>query len=218
MKDWRLFSSTDMVNWRDYGMIMSLQTFSWARADAWAGQVIERNNKFYFYASVSRQGGSYAIGVAVADKITGPYKDALGKPLLANSKIDPTVFIDEDGQAYMYWGNPGLDYVRLNKDMISYSGSTISVQRDKDGTFQNMAEGPWLYKRNDTYVLVYAAKCCPEDIRCVTGPSATGPWTYRGIVMDTQGASFTNHPAIINYKGGDYFFYHKGALPGGGGY
>lgn len=217
MKDWRLYTSTDMTNWRDHGVVMSLQTFSWARADAWAGQVVARNNKFYFYASMSRQGGGYAIGVGVSDTITGPYRDALGKPLLSNSKIDPTVFIDEDDQAYMYWGNPGLDFVRLNKDMISHSGGINSVQVS-NANFQGMAEGPWLYKRNGTYIHLYAASCCPENIRYVTGPSATGPWTYRGIIMDTQGASFTNHPAIINYKGGDYFFYHNGALPGGSGY
>ncbi len=84
MNDWRLFSSTDMVNWRDWGVVMSLQTFSWAERDAWAGQVIERDGKFYSYAPMTRKGASYAIGVGVSDKITGPYKDALGKPLVAN--------------------------------------------------------------------------------------------------------------------------------------
>jgi arabinoxylan arabinofuranohydrolase len=89
---------------------------------------------------MTRQGGGYAISLGVSDTITGPYKDALGRPLLSNSKIDPPVFIDDDDQAYMYWCNPGLDYVRLNKDMISYSGGINAVQIS-DANFQAMAEG-----------------------------------------------------------------------------
>jgi arabinoxylan arabinofuranohydrolase len=226
MKDWRLFSSTDMVNWRDYGVIASLaSTFPWADINAWAGQIIARNNKFYVYLPMRRRGGQMAIGIAVADNITGPWKDALGKPLLENGRIDPTVFIDDDGQAYLYFANPGLFYVKLNQDMISYSGSIVEVTtsaasfgsgREPDGT--TFAEGPWLYKRNGLYYLVYAANCCSEDIRYSTGPTVTGPWTYRGVVMATAGKSFTNHPGLIDYQGKSYFFYHNGALPGGSGY
>ena len=218
MKDWRLYSSTDMVNWRDYGIVMSLKTFSWARADAWAAQAIERNGKFYFYASMTRTGASYGIGVGVSDTITGPYKDPIGKPLVANGNIDPTVWIDDDGQAYLYWGNPGFYYIKLNKDMISYSGGVVSVATTQQAFGPRFAEGPWVYKRNGTYYNVFAANCCPEDIRYSTSPTATGPWTYRGVVMATEGGSFTNHPAVIDYKGGSYFFYHNGALPGGSGY
>ncbi|KAK3370383.1 glycosyl hydrolase [Podospora didyma] len=218
MKDWRLYSSIDMANWRDWGVVMSLKTFSWARADAWAAQAIEREGKFYFYASMTRSGASYGIGVGVSDTITGPYRDPIGKPIVANGNIDPTVWIDDDGQAYLYWGNPGFYYVKLNKDMISYSGSIVSVPTTQQAFGPKFAEGPWVYKRNGTYYNVFAANCCPEDIRYSTSPSPTGPWTYRGVVMATAGGSFTNHPAVIDYKGGSYFFYHNGALPGGSGY
>jgi len=91
MKDWRLFLSTDMVNWRDWGKMMGVETFSWASADAWAGQVIERNGKFYYYVPITRKGSSMGIGVGVSDSITDPYKDAIGEPLVANSAIDPTI-------------------------------------------------------------------------------------------------------------------------------
>jgi arabinoxylan arabinofuranohydrolase len=128
MRDWRLYTSADMANWQDHGVIMSLATFSWANDRAWAGQVIPRNNKFYFYVPVQKKSGSMAIGVAVSDNVTGPYRDALGKPLVENNEIDPTVYIDDNGQAYLYWGNPGLSYVKLNQDMISYSGSVVGVQ------------------------------------------------------------------------------------------
>lgn len=207
---------------------MSLQTFSWARDRAWAGQVVARNGKFYFYVPVSmKSNGRMAIGVGVSDKIEGPYRDALGKPLVENNEIDPTVFIDDNGQAYLYWGNPGLWYIKLNQDMISYSGAVTKVELttaafgsrpNNPDRKTNYEEGPWLYKRNGMYYMIYAANCCSEDIRYSTGPTATGPWTYRGVVMATEGRSFTNHPAIIDYENKSYFFYHNGALPGGSGY
>jgi arabinoxylan arabinofuranohydrolase len=229
MRDWRLFSSSDMANWQDHGVMMNLATFSWANSRAWAGQVIARNNKFYYYVPVQKKSGSMAIGVGVSDKIDGPYKDALGKPLVENNEIDPTVYIDPaDNQAYLYWGNPGLSYVKLNQDMISYSGGIVKVSLTtagfgprRGGTNSRATayeEGPWIYKRNNLWYMVYAANCCSEDIRYSTGPSATGPWTYKGLVMATAGQSFTNHPAVIDFNGSSYFFYHNGALPGGSGY
>lgn len=228
MRDWRVFSSTDMVNWTDHGSPMSLATFSWADADAWAGQVVERNGKFYWYVPVrQRSTGQRVIGVGVADNPTGPFRDALGRPLVGNGEIDPTVLIDDDGQAYLYWGNPRLWYVRLNADMISYSGSPTQIPLTTSGFGTRTGdanrptlyeEGPWVYKRNGLYYNVFAARCCSEFIGYSTAPGPTGPWTYRGTVMPTQGSSFTNHPGIVDYKGGSYFFYHNGALPGGGGF
>ncbi|KFY47020.1 hypothetical protein V495_02123 [Pseudogymnoascus sp. VKM F-4514 (FW-929)] len=228
MINWHLYSSEDMANWQDHGSPLSLSTFSWANANAWAGQLIPRNGKFYFYAPVRHTTGAMAIGVAVSDSITGPFTDALGGPLVENNEIDPTVFIDDDDQAYLYWGNPDLWYVKLNEDMISFSGSSptqVPLTTDGFGTRSGNAErpttfeeAPWIYKRNDIYYLIYAANCCSEDIRYSTGTSATGPWTYRGIIMATEGGSFTNHPGIIDFNNTSYFFYHNGALPGGGGY
>ncbi|EJT72432.1 xylosidase/arabinosidase [Gaeumannomyces tritici R3-111a-1] len=231
MTDWRLYSTDDMANWQDHGSPAGLATFPWASKDAWAPQAIERNGKFYLYVPIQpRAGGGAAIGVGVADKIEGPYKDAIGRPLVQNGEIDPTVFLDDDGQAYLFWGNPNLSYVKLNADMISYSGQPVRVQLTVQGFGQRAAgkgdarrptayeEGPWLYKRNGVYYMLYAANCCSEDIRYATAPAVTGPWTYRGLIMATEGASFTNHPAVVHYKNNAYFFYHNGALPGGGGY
>jgi arabinoxylan arabinofuranohydrolase len=214
MTDWHLFSSADMVNWQDHGMTMSLSTFSWAKANAWAGQVINRNGQFYYYAPMQNKDGSMAVGVATSPNVTGPYKDALGKPLVENNEIDPTVFIDPStSQAYLYWGNPDLYYVKLNTDMLSYSGSPTKVTIPTG--FQ---EAPWLMERNGNWYMVYAGTCCSENIRYAMSSSPTGPWNYKGVVMPTQGGSFTNHEGIIDFMGNSYFFYHNGALPGGGGY
>jgi len=227
MREWRVWSSADMVNWTDHGSPMSLATFSWASSDAWAGQAVYRNNKFYWYVPVRLSNGSTAIGVGVSDSPTGPFRDALGHPLIQNAEIDPTVYIDDDGQAYLYYGNPNLWYVRLNADMISYSGSPAQIPlttagfgtRTGDANRPTLyEEGPWFYKRNGLYYMVFAAKCCSEFIAYSTAPGPTGPWTYRGMIMPTQGSSFTNHPGLVDFNGGSYFFYHNGALTGGGGY
>jgi len=194
MLNWSLYTSTDMVNY------------------------------------CPMHGGG--IGILVSDSPYGPFKDPIGKKLINHhpwNDIDPTPFIDEDGQAYLYWGNPGLYYVKLNEDMISYSGevkeipNTIESFGKREGEKNDIRpttyeEGPWLYKRNSLYYLFFAAGPIPEHIGYSTSKSITGPWKYQGVVMPTQGGSFTNHPGIIDFKGKSYFFYHNGALPGGGGF
>lgn len=228
MKDWRCYSSTDMVNWVDNGSPLDYTAFSWAKGDAWAGQCIPRNGKFYYYVPVAQKNGGMAIGVAVSNSPAGPFKDALGKPLACsgNGDIDPTVFIDDDGQAYLYWGNPNLYYVKLNQDMISYSGGIVKVPLTtasfgtRNGTDRatSYEEGPWFFKRNSLYYMVFAGGPISEHIAYSTSTGPTGPWTYRGKIMPTQGSSFTNHSGVVDYKGNSYFFYHNGALPNGGGY
>lgn len=228
MNDWRCYSTTDMVNWTDLGSPLSYEDFSWARGDAWAGQCIYRNGKFYFYVPMNRKNAGMAVGVAVSDKPQGPFTDPIGKPLVCSGHgdIDPSVFIDDDGQAYLYWGNPNLYYVKLNENMISYSSEIVKVPlttesfgvRTKDDRPTQYEEGPWLYKRNDSYYLIFAAGPIPEHISYSTSSSPTGPWTFGGIVMPTQGGAFTNHPGVCDYKGNSYFFYHNTSLPGGGGF
>ena len=233
MNDWRCYSSTDMVNWTDHGAVLSYKDFEWSRGDAWAGQCIYRNGKFYYYLPVNQKNGGNAIGVAVSDSPTGPFKDAIGKPLLTGyGYIDPNVFIDDDKQAYLYWGNPNLWHVKLNDDMLSYDqeyGIVKEELRDENFGYRSKKidnrtaayeEGPWLYKRNNLYYLFYPAGGVPEHLAYSTGPSATGPWTYGDTIMHViqKGGAFTNHPGVIDFEGKTYLFYHNGALPGGGGF
>jgi arabinoxylan arabinofuranohydrolase len=222
MKDWRLFTTTDMVNWTDRGVTASLKTFSWGRVDAWAGQVAYRNGRFYYYVPIRIEGEPFGIGVGVSDKPEGPYTDAIGKPLVTGGGyIDPTVFIDDDGQAYLYWGNPTLNMVKLNADMISYSGDIVKVPMNATTVNNMYLEGPWFYKRNGLYYLLYSTQnngtAGKEDIRYSTSPGPTGPWTYKGIIQPVQtgGKSWTNHSGVVDYKGKSYYFYHTGDLPGG---
>ena len=204
MQDWLLYTSTDMVNWTDHGAVASLKSFDWVKRDngAWAEQVIERNGKFYMYCPIHGNG----IGVLVSDSPYGPFKDPLGKPLVWQKEhwydIDPTVFIDEDGQAYMYWGNPHCYYVKLNEDMISYSGDIVKLKE----TPEHYQEGPWFYKRNGRYYLAFASTCCPEGIGYAMSNSPTGPWETKGYIMRPTERSRGNHPGIMDYKGKSYVF------------
>ncbi|MEJ6979493.1 glycoside hydrolase family 43 protein [Pedobacter sp. P351] len=231
MDDWKLYTTTDMVNWTDHGAVASYKTFEWAKGDAWAIQVVERGGKFYLYAPVTTKAtNGPAIGVAVSDSPYGPFRDPLGKPLVRSGKgdIDPTVFIDDDGLAYLYWGNPYNYYVKLNEDMISYSGEIVKVPMTeasfgkREGNVPerptSYEEGPWLYKRKSLYYLLWAGGPLPEHIGYSTSKSPVGPWANRGTLMATERGSFTNHPGMVDYRGKTYFFYHNGALPGGGGF
>ena len=237
MQEWRVYSTQDMVNWTDHGSPLALESFSWADDRAWASQCVERDGHFYWYICAhSKLSNGMAIGVAVGDSPTGPFRDALGKPLFENGSwdhIDPTVFIDDDGQAWLMWGNPRVYYLKLNRDMISYEGevgmlpmteeafgSPAMNERVQGKQYKDSyVEGPWLTKRNGKYQLLYAAGGIPEHISYSTSPSPTGPWTYAGQIMpQVETGSFTNHCGVADFKGHSYFFYHTGKLPGGGGF
>ena len=239
MYDWNCYSTKDMVNWTDHGTILSRTSFKWAEDRAWAPQCVERNDKFYLYVPLHKRGGGMVIGVGVSDSPTGPFEDALGKPLVESgdwNDIDPTVFIDEDGQAYLYYGNPKLRYVKLNEDMISYDTSggkkgvfEVEMNEDSFGAIENPSgdrkvtygEGPWFYRRGDLYYMVYAAFKSPsssEHLAYSTSDLPTGPWKYQGIIMPYQGGCYTNHPGVVDFMGHSYLFYHNQALQGGHSY
>lgn len=204
MLNWLLYTSTDMANWTDRGIVASLDDFSWGTKGngAWAIQCIERDGKFYMYCPMHGKG----IGVLVSDSPYGPFKDPLNKKLIETdhpwNDIDPSPFIDDDGQAYLYWGNPDLYCVKLNKDMISYSGEVIKMPSKP----KNYQEGPWVWKREGHYYLAYASTCCPEGLGYAMSDSPLGPWEYKGMLMDATKRSNGNHPGVIDYKGKSYTF------------
>lgn len=236
MYDWHCYSSKDMVNWTDHGAVASLKSFSWIDKTngAWAPQCIERNDKFYLYVPIHGEG----ISVLVSDSPTGPFTDPIGKRLIDSDHIwqdiDPTVAIDDDGQAYLYWGNPQLWYIKLNEDMISYdrsvgengivsiemTGEAFGFKEGRNGSQgTTYTEGPWFYKRKDLYYMVYAAEGIPEYISYSTASSAEGPWTYQGVIMErAPQLAFTNHVGIIDFKENSYIFYHDQDLSKGEGF
>lgn len=205
MNEWRVYSTVDMVNWTDHGSPASLKTFSWSTDNAWAPQAIPRDGKIYLYVPINNNTGA-KIGVAVSDNPISGFKDPVGKEIAQSGSmaIDPTVFIDDDGQAYLFWGNGNLRMVRLNSNMISTTGSVTS-----NISMQGFTEGPWFYKRGSLYYLVYAGS--GEKLSYATSNAPTGPWTFKGDIMGNPSIG-TNHPGVIDYKGHSYLFYHNGAL------
>ena len=222
MQEWRVYSTKDMVNWTDHGSPLAIESFDWADDRAWAAQCIERNGKFYWYVCLhSKLSNTMAIGVAVGDSPVGPFVDARGSALITNDMtteftkiswedIDPTVFIDDDGQAYLYWGNTQCYYVKLKKNMIELDGPIVPVHLPR------YTEAPWIHKRGDWYYLSYASEF-PEKICYAMSRSITGPWEYKGILNEIAGNSNTNHQAIIEFKGDWYFIYHNGSINTAGG-
>ena len=226
MRDWHCYSSDDMKTWKHEGSPISLKAFSWSGGDAWASQVIEKDGKFYWYACTRPRGQGFGIGVAVSDSPTGPFKDAIGKPLITNDMtkgainksngkeidwddLDPSVIIDKDGQGYLFWGNTKCRYAKLKPNMIELDGPIHDVD------LPNFTEAPWVHERNGTYYLSYAYEF-PEKIAYATSDKITGPWTFRGVINDVIPNSPTNHQAIIPFKDKWYFIYHNAALQGGG--
>jgi arabinoxylan arabinofuranohydrolase len=214
MNNWMLYTSTDMVNWTDHGIIATLNNFSWQAGSAWAAQTIERNGKFYMYCPLNyNANGRISIGVLVSNSPYGPFTDPLGRPLITGTSgandYDPSVFVDSDGQAYIYWGGNGpCMWARLNADMISLSGGVQQASINTSGcpSTASYTEGPWFYKRNSNYYLAWASRCCPEGIGYAMSTSPTGPWTCRGLIMAPSDSSSGNHPGIIDYKGKSYVF------------
>ena len=240
MERGRVYSTVDMVNWTDHGVAMPRTAFSWGReGTCWASQCVEKDGTYYWYICLSKPNDwRHYIGVGKSDKPSGPFKDARRQPLFDTGEggdIDPTVFIDDDGQAYLYWGNNKLRYAILRANMILIDTSIGNkgivevpltaeafggVKKDDKVTGKDCyEEGPWLDKRGDHYYLMYAAGGVPEHISYSMSDSPTGPWTYKGQVMKQQNTgSFTNHSGMVHYQGKDYFFYHTGWAKGGGGY
>ena len=224
MHGWRVSCTTDMVNWTDMNtLILEAGDFNGSakKNGDWASQCIRRNDKYYYYVTVESTRGGRAVNVAVSDKKEGPFKDALNGKHLAGPNwdyIDPTVFIDDDGQAWLSWGNPKLYYCPLKENMIECA-SEIKVS-DMSTFNGKYTEGPWIHKRGKKYYMIYAAGGIPESIDYSWSDSPTGPWTYKGVIMpkNEPGAAFTVHSGIVDFKGRSFFFYHNQKNVKGGGY
>ncbi|MEU0075724.1 family 43 glycosylhydrolase [Streptomyces sp. NPDC006332] len=217
----KAYSSTDLVHWKDHGVILDLgPDVSWADSRAWAPTIAEKDGKFYFYFCADAN-----IGVAVSDSPTGPFKDALGKPLLkagqySGQMIDPAVFTDDDGQAYLYWGNGRAYVAPLGDDMTSLDTSKV-----KDITPTGYNEGTFVIKREGTYYFMWSENDTRDEnyrVAYATGPSPTGPWTKRGVILEKDlslGVKGPGHHSVVQVPNTDdwYIAYHRFAIPSGDG-
>lgn len=220
--EWNVYVTDDMKTWKEYPVPLKANDFKWAKGEAWASQVIKRNGKYYWYVTVehaTKKGKS--IGVAVSDSPVGPFVDARGSALITNDMttqytpiawddIDPTVFIDDDGQAYLIWGNTQCYYAKLKENMIELDSEIMTI------SLPRFTEAPWIHKRGEWYYLSFASEF-PEKICYAMSKSINGPWIYKSVLNELAGNCNTNHQAIVEFKGEWYFIYHNGGADVNGG-
>lgn len=220
MKDWLCFSSKDLGTWTKGPHRLKATDFLWAKGDAYASKAIQYKGKFYWYVSVTHSTiEGKAIGVAVADNPLGPFTDARGSALITGDDVhtvdstgqnfDPTVLVDDDGVAYLIWGKGVCYYAQLGEDMISLKSAVRKI------SLPGFMEGAHLHKRREWYYLSYGYGS-PEKVGYAMSRNIHGPWEFKGILNELAGNCETNRPAILHFKGKDYFFYHNGGLKHGG--
>ncbi|MBN2201183.1 family 43 glycosylhydrolase [bacterium] len=204
MVDWHCFSSKDLVHWTDHGIIFSLKDVSWADKWAWAPDCVRRNGRYFFYFPADDQ-----IGVAVADRPEGPFRDALGRPLISRGEsgtrvMDPAVFIDDDGGAYLYFGQNEARVVRLKDDMVSFDGPVLPL------AVRDFHEGLWMHKRKGVYYLSYCSLRGDGELKnrmeYATSNSPLGPFVHRGLIIDNRSRNV--HGSIAPFQGEWVLFYH----------
>jgi beta-xylosidase len=233
MVDWRLLSTDDLVTWKDHGSIYRVKDFAWAKRWAWAPDCVGANGKYYLFLPVDRT----KIGVAVGDSPAGPFKDAIGKALIDNAvmpdagaePIDPAVLLDDDGQAYLYFGCRQPMVARLNSALTAVVGPLQSIALlDAQGKAVPRAapgkdpvlpagygEAPFVFKRDGKYYFVYSTGWGPEcTLVYAIGEHPVGPFTYAGKVMNHV-ACVTHHGSIVPFKGKWYVLYHTSELSNG---
>ena len=211
MIDWHVFSSEDLVNWTDHGVALAVEDIVWAEKEAWAPDCEYYNGKYYFYYPTDQN----YIGVAVGDRPEGPFTDPLKKPLITRETpgvkatrdlIDPSIFIDDDGTPYLFFGQNDVNAVKLNEDMISFDDSIKIIQ----GT-QEFFEAVWVHKYNNKYYMSYSGRANGKKIYYGMADHPLGPYEYKGVILDEVNSG-TNHHSIVEYNGQWYLFYHNSDL------
>ena len=216
MEDYHVFSSSNLTDWTDHGIVVTQNKIPWVKPDSysmWAPDCIYRNGKYYFYFPTapkdSTYGRGFAIGVAIADKPEGPYVPQ-PTPIKNVHGIDPNVFIDKDGQAYLYWAGGNIYAAKLKENMLELASDPVIL---KDLPTKGLKEGPYLFERNGIYYLTYphvADKT--EQLEYAIGDNPLGPFKVTGVIMDESPECWTNHHSIIQFKDQWYLFYHHDDL------
>jgi len=217
MEDYHVFSSPDLTNWKDHGVIVSQKTVPWADSASysmWAPDCTYRNGKYYFYFPTTVKGSvngrGFAVGVATSDKPYGPFVPE-PEPIKGLHGIDPNVFTDKDGQAYIYWAQGNIFGARLKDNMLELASDPLVLG---ELPAKGLKEGPYLFERKGIYYLTYphvANKT--ERLEYATSNNPMGPFKFAGVIMDESASGcWTNHHSIIEFKNQWYLFYHNDDL------
>ena len=237
MEDYHVFSSENLTDWTDHGMIISQTTVPWGNPGGysmWAPDCVQKNGKYYFYfPNAPKEGRGFAIGVATADRPEGPFT-CEAEPIKGVTGIDPCVLVDNDGKAYIYWSGMGIRGARLKDNMKEVEGPLQEMKMPRREGFPEMTpmmvagqqmeglpdgfkEGPHAFRRGDWYYLTFpwvrgdtsGGKNPTETLAYAMSKSPLGPWDFKGIIMaEHANGCWTNHHSFAEYKGQWYLFYH----------
>lgn len=216
MEDYHVFSSSDFSNWTDHGIVVSQYNVKWVDStgyNMWAPDCIERNGKYYFYFPAGAKGEGkkgFSVGVAVADKPEGPFIPQ-DEAIKGVAGIDPNVFIDKDGQAYLYWAMGKFFAAKLTENMLELASTPQEITGFPD---KGLKEGPFLFERNGIYYMTYPhVQNSIERLEYATSNSPMGPFMFAGVIMDESPMHcWTNHQSVVEYNKQWYLFYHQNAL------
>jgi hypothetical protein len=216
MEDYHVFSSSNLTDWTDHGVIVSQNKVSWVDSTSfsmWAPDCVERNGNYYFYFPAGMKtsfGKGSSVGVAIADNPAGPYIPQV-EPIKNIRGIDPALFIDKDGQAYIYWAMGNIFGAKLKENMLELSSQQQVVEGLPD---KGLKEGPFLFERNGIYYMTYPhVQNKTERLEYATGNNPMGPFKVMGVIMDeSPSGCWTNHQSIIEFNGQWYLFYHHNDL------
>ncbi len=218
MADYHVFSSENLTDWTDHGVIVSQNTVTWVDSTSysmWAPDCIEKNGKYYFYFPANKNTAGpngrkgFGIGVAVADKPEGPYIPQ-PEPIKGIFGIDPNVLIDKDGQAYIYYSMGNIFVAKLKENMLELDSEPKAIP---DLPSKGLKEGPWVVERNGMYYLTFPhVENKIERLEYAMGNSPVGPFKMTGVIMDESPINcWTSHQSFIEFKGQWYLFYHQNA-------
>ena len=212
MEDYHVFSSENLTDWTDHGVILSQENVPWGKPEGysmWAPDCVYKNGKYYFYyPNAPREGRGFAIGVAIADRPEGPYTPEK-ESIKGVGGIDPCVLIDDDGAAYLYWSGMGIRGGRLKENMTELANGSQVME----GLPEGFKEGPFAFKRDGRYYLTFPwvrKDKGTETLAYAMSDSPLGPWQFKGIIMaEHDNSCWTNHHSLLEYKGQWYLFYHR---------
>lgn len=211
MADYHVFSSANLTEWKDHGVIVTQNKVPWVRPDSysmWAPDCVCKNGKYYFYfPSAPKSGRGFGIGVATADSAEGPFT-CEAEPMRGVMGIDPCVLIDDDGKSYMYWAGGPMRGAQLTDDMKQLDSKPVVME----GLPEGFKEGPFAFKRGSHYYLTFPwvrKEGGTETLAYAMSDSPLGPWSFKGIIMaESATGCWTNHHSIVEYQGQWLLFYH----------
>jgi len=216
MADYHMFSSENLTDWNDHGVILNQEGVPWGNPKGfamWAPDCVEQDGKYYFYfPDAPKEGRGFGIGIAICDDLVSGKFVCQEKPIQGAMGIDPCVMQTSKGDNYLFYGGGMIQVAKLGKDMMSIEGKPTRITTLPKG----FVEGPFAFEKDGKYYLTYPWVREDGGTECIAYAMADdplGPYEHKGIIMkEHENKCWTNHHSIVKYKDQWYMFYHNNAL------